>query len=138
MLKQLLVHVIRLLKWLLRFKFNSAWYQVTCLWDLLVHGYTAEEVMDLDLAFFNWFIPRIKQFRKQHVGHPTALTQNVWNRNLAKMETLAVKIRTDLYEGSVAVTKTKDNPFGFIDWNQTKEYRQFMYLFTTYLPNLWH
>lgn len=102
-------------------------HQFAELWSLLKKDYSSCELMDLDSLFFQWFSVRIKQFRKQHTGYPGYMTPEHWNKILDKM----VKL-------SEFLANYKEDEHDFVEYTDTKEYRQFMYYFSRYLKHLWH
>lgn len=132
MLKVLWMYISDLLFNILTLKFSTFCWNVSNLYDFLVKGYTKYEIMDLDDAFFSWFIPRIEYFRKHRSGVPAGTTEYKWDKTLSNMHKYAVESQKLLREGYY-----KDRKGGYHYWMESKAYKKFQYLFTKYLNDLW-
>lgn len=118
---------------LCKLDFSGCWYMLTNLWYLLFKGFAPYDVMDLDIQFLDWFIPRIEYMRKHTVGWPASLKrgddetrQRFWHRTLQKMENYArdiKRLKEDVSAKNIAL--------------RNKRERQFFYLFQKYFDHLW-
>lgn len=50
-----------------------------------VRGFDDREVWELDSAFAKWIVPRLKEYRKIHIGHPFNFTDKAYNQMLDEM-----------------------------------------------------
>lgn len=132
MLKVLWMYIKDLIFALLTLKFSTLVWRFTNLYNFLMKGYTELEVMDMDDAFFSWFIPRIVYFREHRRGIPVGTTEYKWDKTLANLHKYAVYSQNLLREGYY-----KDDKGEYHSWRESPHYKKFQYLFTKYLDHLW-
>jgi len=51
----------------------------------LFRGYSDKDTWNLDYTLAEWFVPRLKLFRKLHTGYPCDITEEKWNTILDEM-----------------------------------------------------
>lgn len=132
MLKTLWMYIKELLIDVLTLKFSNLGWHLSNLYNFLIKGYTHYEIMDLDDAFFSWFIPRIAYFRKMRRGVPVGTTEYKWIKVLDSMHKYAVESQNLLREGYY-----KDADGEYHSWWESKSYKKFQYLFSKYMQHLW-
>ena len=69
----------------IRYKIEMFYYFLKRKAFQLKNGYDYKDTWDLDYATAKWILPRLKGFRKNHIGYPGDLTPEEWDAILDKM-----------------------------------------------------
>jgi hypothetical protein len=103
-------------------------------------GWDDSELWHLDEVFYDFFIPRLVEFRNYHSDFPTGLTEDKWNEILDKI-IIAFKYG---YCYSIGYSKNYDKYMKNLGFKTRKElldnyniYDEGMDLFKQYLHTLW-
>ena len=102
--------------------FVEFWYCLILIRDLVFNSCTVYDVVCFDAEFFDWFVPHMELFVKYSAGRPANTSEYKWRKTLNNMLLYAKKLQQ--------LSKKK------ADYDETPEYKKFMYLFSKNLPNL--
>lgn len=87
-------------------------------------GWDDSETWSMDYTFVEWIIPRLKRFKQLENGHPSDLSWETWQR-----------ILDDMIEGFEFYLK--EDELTNYEKREDGKFKKAMFLFYTYLENLW-
>ncbi len=63
--------------------FKRDWFVAP--YQRLTRGYADKELWSLDASIAQWVLPRLRAYKEANCGHPSDLTEELWNVELVKM-----------------------------------------------------
>lgn len=130
---------VKYFPWRLGYKIKDLYYQVKYSLQRMFRGYDDTEVFNTDLTFIERYLKILKDFRKNHYGHPVTITDEEWNNILDEM----IKHLTLMIEDNVVTELKRGMPENFEpDYKTVSEIMdrhkdEFFKLFSKWFYSLW-